>query len=183
MRVITFDHRGVGRSESLTYAYTTEAMADDAVSILDDLGDRPRPRLRLLARRHGRPAARAAPPGAGAVARPRRDAFRRTPGGAFPTPRSWRSSGGARRCRPRRPRGPRCHSTTARAASAEQADRIAEDIERTAGRTRSTSAPTARSCSRRAMHNCYGRLDRIRAPTLRRPRRPRPRSSRSPTRT
>ena len=37
MRVITFDHRGIGRSESWTYAYTTEAMADDAVSILDDL--------------------------------------------------------------------------------------------------------------------------------------------------
>ena len=34
-RVITFDNRGVGRSESSTYAYTTEAMADDAVSVLD----------------------------------------------------------------------------------------------------------------------------------------------------
>ena len=37
MRVITFDHRGIGQSESPTCAYTTEAMADDAVSILDDL--------------------------------------------------------------------------------------------------------------------------------------------------
>ena len=37
MRVITFDHRGIGQSESPTYAYTTEAMADDAVSILDAL--------------------------------------------------------------------------------------------------------------------------------------------------
>ena len=37
MRVITFDHRGIGRSESWTYAYTTEALADDAVSILDEL--------------------------------------------------------------------------------------------------------------------------------------------------
>ena len=37
MRVITFDHRGIGLSESWTYAYTTEAMADDAVSILDEL--------------------------------------------------------------------------------------------------------------------------------------------------
>ena len=37
MRVITFDHRGIGRSQSLTYSYTTEAMADDAVAILDDL--------------------------------------------------------------------------------------------------------------------------------------------------
>src|SRR6478609_7338292 len=37
-RVITFDNRGVGRSESSTYAYTTEAMADDAVSVLDAAG-------------------------------------------------------------------------------------------------------------------------------------------------
>jgi 3-oxoadipate enol-lactonase len=37
-RVVTFDHRGVGRSDSLTYSYTTEAMADDAVSVLDGAG-------------------------------------------------------------------------------------------------------------------------------------------------
>ncbi len=37
-RVITFDSRGVGRSKSSTYAYTTEAMADDAVSVLDAAG-------------------------------------------------------------------------------------------------------------------------------------------------
>ena len=42
MRVITFDHRGIGRSESLMPAYTTEAMADDAASILDELGLEPR---------------------------------------------------------------------------------------------------------------------------------------------
>jgi 3-oxoadipate enol-lactonase len=34
-RVITFDNRGVGRSRSFTYACTTEALADDAVSVLD----------------------------------------------------------------------------------------------------------------------------------------------------
>jgi pimeloyl-ACP methyl ester carboxylesterase len=34
-RVITFDNRGVGRSASPMYAYTTEAMADDAASVLD----------------------------------------------------------------------------------------------------------------------------------------------------
>lgn len=34
-RVITFDSRGVGRSKSATFAYTTEALADDAVSVLD----------------------------------------------------------------------------------------------------------------------------------------------------
>jgi pimeloyl-ACP methyl ester carboxylesterase len=39
-RVITFDSRGVGRSRSLTYSYsyTTEAMADDAVSVLTAAG-------------------------------------------------------------------------------------------------------------------------------------------------
>ena len=38
LRVITFDNRGVGRSKSSTYAYTTEAMADDALSVLDAAG-------------------------------------------------------------------------------------------------------------------------------------------------
>src|SRR3954451_21170158 len=37
-RVITFDNRGVGRSRGLTPAYTTDAMADDAVAVLDALG-------------------------------------------------------------------------------------------------------------------------------------------------
>src|ERR1700755_30698 len=36
-RVITFDNRGVGRSRGLTPAYTTEALADDAVAVLDSL--------------------------------------------------------------------------------------------------------------------------------------------------
>jgi pimeloyl-ACP methyl ester carboxylesterase len=36
-RVITFDNRGVGRSRGLTPAYTTEALADDAVAVLDAL--------------------------------------------------------------------------------------------------------------------------------------------------
>ena len=38
LRVITFDHRGIGRSESPMPAYTVEAMADDAVCVIDDLG-------------------------------------------------------------------------------------------------------------------------------------------------
>ena len=38
LRVITFDSRGVGRSSAFSHAYTTEALADDAVSVLDDLG-------------------------------------------------------------------------------------------------------------------------------------------------
>jgi 3-oxoadipate enol-lactonase len=38
LAVITFDNRGVGRSRSLLHAYTTESMADDAVSVLDAAG-------------------------------------------------------------------------------------------------------------------------------------------------
>ena len=36
--MITFDNRGVGRSRAFSHAYTTEAMADDAVSVLDAAG-------------------------------------------------------------------------------------------------------------------------------------------------
>src|SRR3954470_10154279 len=38
LRVITFDNRGVGRSRARFHSYTTEAMADDAVSVLDAAG-------------------------------------------------------------------------------------------------------------------------------------------------
>src|SRR4051794_41833944 len=38
LRVITFDNRGVGRSRAFSYAYTTAAMADDAVTVLDAAG-------------------------------------------------------------------------------------------------------------------------------------------------
>src|SRR3954468_21457563 len=38
LRVITFDNRGVGRSRARFHSYTTEAMADDAVSVLDLAG-------------------------------------------------------------------------------------------------------------------------------------------------
>jgi pimeloyl-ACP methyl ester carboxylesterase len=38
VRVLTFDNRGVGRSQAFSYAYTTEAMADDAVTVLDAAG-------------------------------------------------------------------------------------------------------------------------------------------------
>jgi 3-oxoadipate enol-lactonase len=38
LEVITFDNRGVGRSPALLHAYSTEAMADDAMSVLDAAG-------------------------------------------------------------------------------------------------------------------------------------------------
>jgi 3-oxoadipate enol-lactonase len=37
-RVITYDNRGTGASTALTYTYTTEAMADDALAVLDSAG-------------------------------------------------------------------------------------------------------------------------------------------------
>jgi len=36
--VLTFDNRGIGRSRALVQAYSTEVMADDAVSVLDAAG-------------------------------------------------------------------------------------------------------------------------------------------------
>jgi pimeloyl-ACP methyl ester carboxylesterase len=38
LAVLTFDNRGVGRSRALFHAYSTEVMADDAVSVLDAAG-------------------------------------------------------------------------------------------------------------------------------------------------
>jgi 3-oxoadipate enol-lactonase len=38
LRVITYDHRGTGGSTALMYTYTTEAMADDALAVLDGAG-------------------------------------------------------------------------------------------------------------------------------------------------
>jgi pimeloyl-ACP methyl ester carboxylesterase len=38
LQVITFDNRGVGRSRVLLHAYTTEAMADDAATVLEAAG-------------------------------------------------------------------------------------------------------------------------------------------------
>ena len=53
--------------------------------------------------------------------------------------------------------GPRCR--------AEHADRIAEDIERRLEQPFNAQAYRAQLFAA-AMHNCYGRLDRIRVPTL-----------------
>jgi pimeloyl-ACP methyl ester carboxylesterase len=37
-RVLTYDNRGIGRSTTFNYNYTTEAMADDAIAVLDSAG-------------------------------------------------------------------------------------------------------------------------------------------------
>lgn len=164
MRVITFDHRGVGQSESLTYTYTTEAMADDAVSILDDLAiDRlhvygfslggmvaqqvalrhpERVQSLVLGGTHsgGR---RAAVPDPEVMAFFRKRATMQAEQAAWASvPYNY---------------GPR--------SQAEQADRIAEDIERRLQNPFNERAYRAQLLAA-LMHNCYGRLDRIRAPTL-----------------
>lgn len=164
MRVITFDHRGVGQSESLTYTYTTEAMADDVVSILDDLAiDRvhvygfslggmvaqqvalrhpERVQSLVLGGTHsgGR---RAAVPDSEVMAFFRKRATMQAEQAAWASvPYNY----GLR-------------------SQAEQAERIAEDIERRLQNPFNERAYRAQLLAA-LMHNCYGRLDRIRAPTL-----------------
>jgi 3-oxoadipate enol-lactonase len=164
MRVITFDHRGIGQSESLTYAYTTEAMADDAVTILDDLGlDRvhlygfslggmvaqqvalrhaTRVQSLVLGATHsgGR---RAALPEPDVVAFFHRRAVMPSPEAA------WASV-------------PYNYSPRSRA---NHVDRIAEDIDRRLHNPFNERAYRAQLLAA-SLHNCYRRLDRIRAPTL-----------------
>jgi pimeloyl-ACP methyl ester carboxylesterase len=164
LRVITFDHRGVGRSKSPTPACTTEAMADDAVAVLDALAletvhvygfslggmvaqqvalRHPR-RVRSLvlgATQPGGP--RAAPPDDEVVAFVRqRLQLDGAEGVRAAVPYNY---------------GPRC--------LAEHEDRIAEDIERRLQTPFSAQAYRAHLYAA-AVHNCYGRLDRIEVPTL-----------------
>jgi pimeloyl-ACP methyl ester carboxylesterase len=164
MRVITFDHRGIGQSESLTYAYTTETMADDAISILDELAiDRvhlygfslggmvaqqlalhhpERVRSLVLGATHagGR---RAAYPEPDVVEFFRRRARMPSEEAAWASvPYNY---------------GPRSRT--------EQVNRIAEDIERRLQSPFNERAYQAQLLAA-SLHNCYRRLERIRAPTL-----------------
>ena len=144
-------------SESLTPAYTTEAMADDAVAVLD--APRPRgcrARLRDLARRHGRAAAGAAPPATRAVARPRARRSR-VAGGlsraddevmAFFRRRSTMRHGGGRLASVPYNYGPRCRAE-------HHVDRIADDIERRLAHPFNAYAYRAQLFAA-ALHNCYG---------------------------
>jgi pimeloyl-ACP methyl ester carboxylesterase len=164
LRVITFDHRGIGRSESLRPSYTTEAMADDAVSILDELGLesahvygislggmiaqqlalRHPERIRSLVLGATQPGGRRAVHADAEVM-----AFFRQRSHMDKEEAAWASvefNYGAR-CR------------------AEHADRIAEDIERRLEQPFSAQAYRAQLFAA-AMHNCYGRLDRIVVPTF-----------------
>ena len=164
LRVITFDHRGIGRSKSLTPAYTTEAMADDAVAVIDALGLddahvygfslggmvaqqlalRHPLRVRSLVLGATHPGGRRAVRADGEVL-----AFFRKRAGMPHELAAWESvqyNYGAR-CRAR------------------HEDRIAEDIEWRMRQPFNSNAYRAHIFAA-ALHNCYGRLDRITVPTL-----------------
>ena len=164
VRVITFDHRGIGRSKSLTYAYTTEGMADDAVSILDDLSIE---RVHIYGFSLG-----------GMVAQ---QIALRYPGRVRALVLGATHSGGRRAATPepdvasffrRRARMPSEEAAWASVpynygprSRIEQVDRIAEDIERRLRNPFNEHAYRAQLLAA-SMHNCYRRLGRIRVPTL-----------------
>ena len=164
MRVITFDHRGIGQSESSTYAYTTETMADDAVSILDalaidrvhvygfSLGGMVAQQLELRHPQRIQSLVLGATHSGG-----RRATFPEPDVMAFFQRRAQMSSEEAAWASVPYNYGPR--------GRAEHADRIAEDIERRLHNPFNERAYQAQLLAA-SLHNCYGRLDRIRAPTL-----------------
>lgn len=164
LRVITFDHRGIGQSESWTYAYTIEAMADDAVSILDaleidrvhlygfSLGGMVAQQIALRHSERVRTLVLGATHAGG-----RRAAVPEPEVVAFFRRRSWMPSEQAAWASVPYNYGPR--------ARVEQVDRIAEDIERRLENPFNERAYRAQLLAA-SLHNCYGRLERIRAPTL-----------------
>ena len=162
-RVITFDNRGVGRSRGLTPAYTTEALADDAVAVLDaleiaqanvyglSLGGMVAQQIAL---RHPR---RVRSLVLGAT----------TPGGRrakSPTRRSWRSSTAARTAREEAAWASVAYNYGRRCRD-EHADRIAEDIRRRLAYNFDEEAYKAQLMAA-ALHNCTSRLGRIKVPAL-----------------
>lgn len=164
MRVVTFDHRGIGQSASAIRAYTTEAMADDAVSILDALAI---DRVHVYGFSLG-----------GMVAQ---QVVLRHPERVQSLVLGGTHSGGRRTGLPgpdviafflRRAKMPSEEAAWASVpynygprSRAEQVDRIAEDIERRLQNPFNEQAYQAQLVAA-SLHNCYGRLERIRVPTL-----------------
>ena len=164
LRVITFDSRGVGRSRARLHSYTTEAMADDAVSVLDSAGVeqahvygfslggmvaqqlalRHPERLRSLV-------LGATHPGGPRAARPSADVI------AFFRRRASMTARDAARASVPFNYGPRCRR--------EHSDRIAEDIRRRLAHPFPDQAYRAQIVAA-TLHNTYRRLGRIEAPTL-----------------
>jgi 3-oxoadipate enol-lactonase len=164
LEVITFDNRGVGRSSALFHAYTTEAMADDAVSVLDAAGvDRVHVYgislggmvAQQLALRHPERVQTlvlgATHAGGEHVRRPEPDVL------AFIRRRLWmRQEEAAWNSVPFN-YGERCRT--------EHPERIAEDIAQRLAHPFPAEAYRAQMWAA-ALHNCHERLDLIQAPTL-----------------
>ena len=164
LRVITFDHRGVGRSRAFSAVYTTEAMADDAVSVLDAAGIE-RAHVygislggmvaQQLALRHPERVRSlvlgATSPGGPRSVRPDDEVV------DFVRRRLRMRSDDAARASVAFNYGPRCRR--------EHPERIEEDI---AQRLQSPFSDRAyrEQLFAAGLHNCYGRLPRIAAPTL-----------------
>jgi 3-oxoadipate enol-lactonase len=163
-RVLTYDHRGVGRSPSNSHTYSTSAMADDAASVLDAAGvtsahvygislggmvaqqlalrNPGRVRSLVLGATHAG-GARAVGPDEEVLA-----FFRRRPSMA-PDEAAWASVAYNY--------GPR--------SRAQHVDRIAEDLARRLEHTFPAQAYRAQ-LGAGALHNCFGRLRQLRTPTL-----------------
>jgi pimeloyl-ACP methyl ester carboxylesterase len=163
MRVITFDPRGIGRSESRSPSYTTEALADDALAILDaleldaahvyglslggmvaqQLALRHPRRVRSLVLGATQPGGRRAVRADGEVLAffRRRSEMRKEEAAWASVPYNY---------------GEHCRE--------HHVDRIAEDIELRL--THPFNPDVYRAQLFAAAHNCYGRLDRIRVPTM-----------------
>jgi pimeloyl-ACP methyl ester carboxylesterase len=164
MRVITFDHRGIGQSDTLAPAFTTEAMADDAAAVLDDLGldavhvyglslggmvaqqltlrhpQRVRSLVLGATQAGGRRAARADDEVLAFFRR--RSTMRKEEAAWASVPYNY---------------GPRCREL--------HVDRIADDIERRLSHPFNPQAYRAQLFAA-GLHNCYGRLDRIGVPAM-----------------
>ena len=164
LRVITFDSRGVGRSRARLHSYTTEAMADDAVSVLDaagveqahvygfSLGGMVAQQLALRHPERLRSLVLGAThPGGPRAVRPSAEVI------AFFRRRASMTARDAARASVPFNYGPRCRR--------DHSDRIAEDIRRRLAHPFPEQAYRAQIVAA-TLHNTYRRLKRIEAPTL-----------------